>query len=162
TDEGYVGMDVHRAARIAAAAHGGQVLLSQTTRDLLGSEAGLRDLGEHRLKDLSEPQRLYQLGGADFPPPGSLRQSNLPVQPTPLVGRAAELADVLTLVREYRLVTLTGPGGSGKTRLALQAAAEFVGEFRDGVWFVGLASLRDPKLVLPTIGQTLGVREPQT
>jgi predicted ATPase len=162
TDEGYVGIDVHRAARIAAAGHGGQVLLSQTTRDLLGGDVELRDLGDHRLKDLAEPQRLYQLGEGDFPPLKSLNQSNLPVQPTPLIGRQAELVGVLELVRAHRLVTLTGAGGSGKTRLALQVAAEVVGEFRDGVWFVGLASLRDPALVVPTIAQTLGVREPQT
>jgi predicted ATPase len=162
TDEGYVGIDVHRAARIAAAGHGGQVLLSQTTCDLLGGEVELRDLGEHRLKDLAEPQRLYQLGDDEFPPVKSLNQSNLPVQPTPLIGRERELVGVLELVRSHRLVTLTGPGGSGKTRLALQAAAELVDEFRDGVWFVALASLRDAELVLTTIAQTLGVREPQT
>ena len=162
TDEGYVGIDVHRAARIAAAGHGGQVLLSQTTRDLLGGDVELRELGDHRLKDLVEPQRLYQLGDGDFPPLKSLNQSHLPVQPTQLVGRQAELAEVLALVRTHRLVTLTGAGGSGKTRLALEVAAELVGEFRDGVWFVGLASLRDPSLVVPTIAHTLGVREPQT
>src|SRR5439155_10968860 len=162
TEEGYVGIDVHRAARVAAAGHGGQVLVSQTTRDLLGSDVELRDLGEHRLRDLAEPQRLYQLGDREFPALKSLNPSNLPVQPTPLIGREVELGDVLELVRAYRLVTLIGPGGSGKTRLALQAAAELVGEFRDGVWFVALASLRDPRLVLPTIAQTLGVREPQT
>jgi predicted ATPase len=162
TDEGYVGIDVHRAARLAAAGHGGQVLLSQSTRDLLGCEIGLRDLGQHRLKDLAEPERIYQLGDTEFPPLKSLNQSNLPVQPTPLVGREGELAEVLELVRTHRLVTLTGAGGSGKTRLALQAAAELVDEFRDGVWFVALASLRDPQLVLPSIAQTLGVREPQT
>jgi predicted ATPase len=162
TDEGYVGIDVHRAARIAAAGHGGQVLLSQTTRDLLGGEVELRDLGDHRLKDLTEPERLYQLGDSEFPPLKSLNQSNLPVLPTPLIGREGELADVFELVRSHRLVTLTGPGGSGKTRLALQAAAELVDAFRDGVWFVALAPLLDPQLVLPTIAQTLGVREPQT
>src|SRR5262249_49317768 len=141
TDEGYVGIDVHRAARIAAAGHGGQVLLSQTTRELLGSEVELRDLGEHRLKDLAEPQRLYQLGDGDFPPRRGWNQWNLPMQATPLIGREAELARVLELLRSHRLVTLTGPGGSGKTRLALQAASELAGGFRDGVWFVGLASL---------------------
>src|ERR671931_1343982 len=95
TEEGYVGIDVHRAARIAAAGHGGQVLLSQTTCDLLGGEAELRDLGDHRLKDLAEPQRLYQLGDGGFPPLKTLNQSNLPVQPTPLIGRETELAEVL-------------------------------------------------------------------
>ena len=95
TDEGYVGIDVHRAARIAAAAHGGQVLVSRTTRDLLEDDIQLRDLGEHRLKDLTAPQRIYQLGVNEFPPLKTLNQSNLPVQPTPLIGRSRELADVL-------------------------------------------------------------------
>jgi predicted ATPase len=162
TSAGYVGIDVHRAARIASAGHGGQVLLSQTTRDLLGDRVELRDLGEHRLKDLAGPHRLYQLGAGRFPPLKTLNQASLPVQPTALIGRERELADVLDLVRSHRLVTLTGPGGSGKTRLALQAAAELVGEFRDGVWFVPLSPLRDAQLVLLTIAETLGVREPQT
>jgi predicted ATPase/class 3 adenylate cyclase len=160
TDEGYVGVDVHRAARIAAAGYGGQVLVSQSTRDLVG-RVSLRDLGEHRLKDLGMPERIYQLGEGDFPPLKSLNQTMLPVQPTPLVGRERELAEVVDLLRRNRLVTLTGTGGSGKTRLALQAAAELADAFADGVWFVSLASLRDPELVLPTITRTLGVDEPQ-
>src|SRR5207247_5106167 len=128
TDEGYVGIDGHRAARIAAVGHGGQVLVSQSARDLISDE--LRDLGEHRLKDLTAPERIYQLGEGEFPPLKSLNQSNLPEQPTPFVGREKELAEVLRLVgdRSVRLVTLTGPGGSGKTRLAVQAAAELVDE----------------------------------
>src|SRR5919198_1599903 len=120
TDDGYVGMDVHRVARIAAAGHGGQILVSERTRDLAGDN-GLRDLGEHRLKDLTAPERIYQLGESDFPPLKTLHQTNLPVQPTPLIGRERELADVIDLVQSHRLVTLTGAGGSGKTRLALQA-----------------------------------------
>jgi predicted ATPase/class 3 adenylate cyclase len=160
TDDGYVGMDIHRAARIAAAGHGGQILVSQTTRDLAGRD-DLRDLGEHRLKDLAEPQRLYQLGGGEFPPLKSLNQTNLPLQPTALVGRERELQELLALVRASRLVTLTGAGGSGKTRLALQLAAELVEEFRDGVWFVSLAALGDPELVEPTVAQVLGVKEPE-
>src|SRR5213596_2175272 len=118
TDEGYVGIDVHRAARIAAVGHGGQVLVSQSTRDLVSEE--LRDLGEHRLKDLTAPERIYQLGGDEFPPLRSLNQSNLPEQPTPFVGREKELLDVLALAGDakLRLLTLTGAGGSGKTRLA--------------------------------------------
>jgi predicted ATPase/class 3 adenylate cyclase len=162
TDEGYIGIDVHRAARIAAAGHGGQVLLSKTTRDLLDSTFELRDLGDHRLKDLTEPERIYQLGDEDRPPLKSLNQTNLPVQPTSLIGREGELDEVLDLVRGHRLVTLTGPGGAGKTRLGLQAAAELVDEFRDGVWFVSLSALRDPVAVLPTIGQTLGVPQQET
>jgi predicted ATPase len=155
TDEGYVGIDVHRAARIAAAGHGGQILLSQATRDLAGADRP-RDLGLHRLKDLAAPERLYQLGDDDFPPLKSLDQTNLPVQPTPLVGRERELADVLALLALHRIVTLTGPGGSGKTRLALQAAAESVEQYGDGVWFVPLAAIRDPQLIEPTIARVVG------
>jgi predicted ATPase len=158
TDEGYVGIDVHRAARIAAAGHGGQVLVSQSTRDLCGTN-GLRDLGEHRLKDLTAPERIYQLGDGEFPPLKTLHQTNLPVQPTPLIGRERELAEVVGLVRTKRLVTLTGAGGSGKTRLALQAAAELVDEFADGVWFVSLAPLTDASLVEPTIASVVGAKE---
>jgi len=171
TDEGYVGMDVHRGARIAAAAHGGQVLISQTARELveddLPSEFALRDLGEHRLKDLSRPQRIFQLVGdgleRDFPPPVTLesRPTNLPPQPTPLIGREQELAEVVDLLRspDVRLLTLTGPGGAGKSRLALQAAADLLDDFADGAFFVGLAGIADPLLVLPTIAQALGLKE---
>jgi predicted ATPase/class 3 adenylate cyclase len=158
TAEGYVGIDVHRAARIASAGHGGQILVSQSTRDLADADS-LRDLGEHRLKDLSAPERIYQLGEGDFPRLKSLNQTNLPVQPTPLVGREEELAEVLELLRRNRLVTLTGAGGSGKTRLALQAAAELVDEFADGVWFTSLASLTDAALLEPTIAQVVGARD---
>ena len=159
TDEGYVGLDVHRGARIAAAGHGAQVLLSEATRQLV--DAAVRDLGLHRLKDLQAPERIYQLGDTEFPPLKTLNQTNLPVQPTPFLGRERELTEVLELLRrdDVRLLTLTGPGGSGKTRLGLQAAAELVEEYPDGVWFVGLAALTDPALVLPTIAQTLGIRE---
>jgi predicted ATPase/class 3 adenylate cyclase len=160
TDDGYVGLDVHRAARIASAGHGGQVLLSQTTRDLLDPTLELRDLGEHRLKDLTSPERIYQLGHDERPPLKSLNQTNLPIQPSSLIGRHRELGEVLELIRSHRLVTLTGPGGSGKTRLALQSAAEVVDEYADGVWFVSLAALRDPKALLPTVAQTLGIAQP--
>jgi predicted ATPase/class 3 adenylate cyclase len=155
----YVGLDVHRAARVMAAGHGGQVLVTQTTRELVGEEFELRDLGEHRLKDLLAPVRLYQLGSDDFPPPKSLNQTNLPVQPTPLVGREGELAEVLGLLRSNRLVTLTGPGGSGKTRLALQAASEVVEDYPDGIWFVPLGALTDPELVQPTIASIVGAKD---
>jgi predicted ATPase/class 3 adenylate cyclase len=167
TEHGYVGIGVHRGARIAAAGHGGQILLSETTRNLLeehSSELAVRDLGEHRLKDLSQPQHLYQLVGeglaADFPPLKTLenRPTNLPPQPTPLVGRAQELREICELVcGEGRIVTLTGPGGAGKTRLALQAGAELLERFPDGAFFIPLAALTDPDLVLPTVAQTLGV-----
>src|SRR6185437_6751570 len=159
TDEGYVGLDVHRAARIAAVGHGGQVLVSQSTRELVGPD-GLVELGEHRLKDLTAPERIYQLGDGEFPPLKSLNQSNLPVQPTPFVGREKELGEVLGLLQREngRLLTLTGPGGSGKTRLAVQAAAEVVEQHEHGVWWVGLQAVRDAELVLPTIGSTLGTK----
>jgi predicted ATPase len=159
TEEGYVGIDVHRGARVMSAGHGGQVLVSQTTFELLDGESGLTELGRHRLKDLTEPQPLYQLGESDFPPLKTLYQTNLPVQPTPLVGRDAELAEVLKLFGGTRLLTLTGAGGSGKTRLALQAAAELVEEYEDGVWWVSLAALRDPALVEPTIAQVVGAKD---
>ncbi|MDX6508084.1 MAG: hypothetical protein QOG06_2728 [Gaiellaceae bacterium] len=159
-EEGYVGVDVHRAARIAAVGHGGQLLISASTAALLNTD-GLHDLGEHRLKDLSAPERIYQLGDEAFPPLKSLHQTNLPSQPTLLVGRDTELLELIQLLREHRLVTITGPGGTGKTRLALQAAAELADEFRDGIWFISLAALRDPELVESTIAQTLGLSEAQ-
>jgi predicted ATPase len=153
----YVALDVHKAARICAAAHGSQVLVSQATRDLAGS--GLRDLGEYRLKDLTSPERLFQLGASDFPPLRTLRPTNLPVQPGPLLGRREDLAELLALARANRLVTLTGPGGTGKTRLALGLAAELSDHYRDGAWWVPLAAVTYLGLVLPTIAQTLGARD---
>jgi predicted ATPase len=160
TEEGYVGADVHRAARIAACGHGGQTLVSASTAALAGWDA-MRDLGEHRLKDLSAPERIYQLGEGDFPSLKSLYQTNLPVPSTPFVGRADELAVVVGLLsrEEVRLVTLTGPGGSGKTRLALQAAGLASDDFPDGVWWVPLAAVRDPELVLPAAAQILQAKE---
>ncbi len=169
--EGYVGLDVHRAARIMNAGHGGQILLSQTTRELVEHDlpegASLRDLGAHRLKDLEHPSHLYQLVTpglpADFPPLRTLdtHAHNLPVQLTSLIGREQEVAAVCHLLQrqEVRLLTLTGPGGTGKTRLGLQVAAELSETFSDGVFFVNLAPLSDPELVVPTIAQALGVKE---
>jgi len=156
TEEGYVGTDVHRAARIMDAAHGGQVLLSEPTRQLLDTTAELRELGDHRLKDLTAAQRLYQLGDGDFPPLRTLYRTNLPIQPTPLVGRQRELEEAGALIASQRLVTLTGPGGSGKTRLALQLAAETIEQFPDGVFWVPLQALRDPALVERAIGTSVG------
>jgi predicted ATPase len=153
----YVGLDVHKAARICAVAHGGQVLVSQATRDLAGS--GLRELGQYRLKDLTRPERLFQLGGGDFPPLRTLRPTNLPVPPGPLLGRRGELAELVVLAEANRLVTLTGPGGTGKTRLALALAGELSDHYRDGAWWVPLAAVTDAGLVLPTIAQTLGARD---
>jgi Adenylate and Guanylate cyclase catalytic domain len=154
TEEGYVGIDVHRAARIMGAAHGGQVLVSEPTARLLES-ASLRDLGEHRLKDLSAPQRLFQLGSGDFPPLRTLYRTNLPIQATPLVGREQELDEAAELIRTRRLLTLIGPGGSGKTRLAVQLAADAIEQFPDGVFWVPLQALRDPALVERAIGASL-------
>ena len=155
SDEGYTGVDVHRAARICASGHGGQILLSDTTARLV--EADLRDLGEHRLKDIDLPQRLYQLGHEEFPAPRTPNSSNLPVAPTPLVGRKREREEVRTLLRDHRLVTLVGPGGSGKTRLALDVASNAIEEFGDGVYWVPLAAVRDPALVEPAIAHAVGV-----
>ena len=156
----YVGLDVHRAARIMAAAHGRQALLSGTTRDLLDESFAVRDLGEHRLKDLSALQRLYQLGTGDFPRPRTLTLTNLPVPATEFLGRDRELAEVVEQLRDgVRLLTLTGPGGTGKTRLALQAAAEAADDFAEGVWWVPLAAVRDPGIVLRHTAQTLDVVE---
>jgi predicted ATPase/class 3 adenylate cyclase len=159
TEEGYVGIDVHRAARIAAAGHGGQILVSQSTRDLIGAD-GLRDLGEHRLQDLAASERIYQLGDARFPPLRSLNATNLPLPAEPLVGRKKELLEVLRLIRTEgaRLVTVTGPGGVGKTRFALEVGAELVADFTHGIWFVNVAAVRDPGLVLPTIAGRLGAK----
>ncbi len=153
--EGYVGVDVHRAARIAAAGHGRQVLVSASTASLV--EAELLDLGEHRLKDLSAAERLFQLGDGEFPPLKTLYRTNLPIPATPFLGRERELGKVAELLarEDVRLLTLTGPGGTGKTRLALQAAGEAVAAFPDGVFWVGLASLRDAALVLPEMAQAL-------
>ncbi len=158
-EEGYVGADVHRAARIAACGHGGQVLVSAATAALIGID-GLRDLGEHRLKDLAVPERIYQLGDDQFPPLESLHQTNLPVPSTPFLGREKELREVLALLShdDVRLVTLTGAGGTGKTRLGLQVAAELVAHYPHGAWWVPLAPLRDPQLVLEAAGKVLGAK----
>jgi predicted ATPase/class 3 adenylate cyclase len=162
-EEGYVGADVHRAARIAAAGHGGQVLVSAATAHLLEPSNSLLlvDLGEHRLKDLSAPERIYQLGEEEFPPLASLHQTNLPVPATPFLGRVQELTEVAGLLSrgDVRLLTLTGPGGTGKTRLGLQAAAEAAERYPHGVWWVPLAPLREPELVLDTAAQALGAKD---
>ena len=157
----YVGMDVHRAARIMACAHGGQTVISRSTRELLEDDIDLRDLGEHRLKDISTPVRLYQLGEGDFPPLRSLHRNNLPVPATAVIGRELEVAEVASLLArdDVSLLTVTGPGGTGKTRLALEAAAEASERFPDGVWWVSLAPLRDPALLLSAVARSLDVRE---
>ena len=154
----YIGEDVHLAARIMSAGHGGQVLLSQATRTLV--DCDVRTLGEHRLKGFPEPVALFQLGDGRFPPLRTISNTNLPRPVSSFVGREREVEEVVSLVRDQgaRLVTLSGPGGTGKTRLAIEAAAELVGDFAAGVFWVGLAPIRDPRLVVGTIAQTLGAR----
>ena len=156
--EGYIGDDVHLGARIAAVAHGGQVVLSGETRVLIAGE--ITDLGEHRLKDIPEAVPVYQLGSSTFPPLKTISNTNLPRPASSFVGRDDELLEVLSRFEDgARLVTLTGPGGTGKTRLAIEAAATLVPEFKAGVFWVGLATLRDPALVTETIAQTLGAKD---
>jgi predicted ATPase/class 3 adenylate cyclase len=169
-----VGYDVNRAARIAAVAHGGQIVVSDTVRALAGAGAGadgafeLRDLGQHRLKDLLVPERLAQVVAvdlrSDFPPLRSLdaRPNNLPTQLTSFVGREAELDEALRLLAGTRLLTLTGPGGIGKTRLSLQIAATAADDFPDGIWFVPLEPVRERELVAPTIARVVGVTDKAT
>lgn len=158
-EEGYVGHDVHRAARIAVSGHGGQVLVSAATASLVESE--LTDLGEHRFKDLGAPERVFQLGYGEFPALKSLYSTNLPIPATAFLGRERELREVVELVDrdDARLVTLTGPGGAGKTRLTLQAAAEASEGFPDGVHWIPLAPLRDETAVGATFAQALEVRD---
>ena len=156
--EGYVGEDVHLAARIAAAGHGGQVLVSRATRALVDGE--LVDLGEHRVKDFSEPVWIFQLGEGRFPPLKTISNTNLPRPASSFVGREREVSDLVELLQDgARLVTLSGPGGSGKTRLAIESAAELVPDFKNGVFWIGLAALRDPALVAETVAQTLGAKD---
>ena len=166
---GVFGMDVHRAARMAAAGHGGQLLLTQTTRDLVASDlpakSSLADLGEHWLKDLAQPEHLYQLNlegmPQAFPPLRSLvtLPNNLPRNLSSFVGRRADVAEVRQLVTDAPLVTLTGPGGVGKTRLALQVAAEMLDTFGDGAWLVELETLTNEALVAQQVAVALGIAE---
>lgn len=165
----YYGTAVNRCARLRAIAHGGQTLLSLATaelvRDALPAGASLRDLGLHRLKDLQRPEQVFQLMSpdlpADFPPLKSLDTlpNNLPRQLTSFIGREREMAEVKQLLHTTSLLTLTGAGGCGKTRLALQVAADLLEEYPDGVWLVELATLADPTLVPQTVASALGVRE---
>jgi hypothetical protein len=157
----YLGIDVHRAARIMSSAHGGQVVLSRHTAELLDSSTELKNLGNHRFKDFDAPERIYQLGTAEHPPLRSLYRLTLPVPATPFLGREHEVAQVVSLLThpDTRLLTLTGPGGTGKTRLAIHAASQANDHYPDGTTWVPLAPLRDPTLVLPTIAQALDLRE---
>ena len=163
----YLGLDVHRAARVASAAHGGQVLVSETTRALvdhvLPSSLTLKDLGLHRLKDLARPERLYQLNidglPGEFPALRTLEATpnNLPTQMTSFIGRDDQVREGRELLSRARLLTLTGPGGTGKTRLSLQIAADVMDQFPDGVYFVPLAAVQDPELVPSAIAQALAI-----
>ena len=162
---------MNRVARLLSAAHGGQVVLSLPTHEMVCNQlpagGSLMDLGERRLKDLFRPERIFQLMASglpsSFPPLRTLESlpNNLPLQPTPLVGREREVGEIAERVHgeEARLLTLTGPGGTGKTRLALQAAADLLEEFADGVFFVALATVTNPDLVPSAIAEPLGVRE---
>jgi predicted ATPase/class 3 adenylate cyclase len=163
TSEGYVGEDVHRAARIVSSAHGGQVIVSEATASLLGDAGSLTSLGSHRLKDIPEPVTLFQLGEGAFPPLKTIANTNLPTPASSFLGREKELYQADLLLQGTRLLTVTGPGGAGKTRFSLQLARrareERFSDYEDGVFACFLASLRDPALVLATIAQTLSVRE---
>jgi predicted ATPase/class 3 adenylate cyclase len=153
----YVGIDLHRVARIMSSGHGGQVVVSATTQALVDVE--LTGLGEHRLKDFDEPIALFQLGGEQFPPLRSISNTNLPRPASSLVGRTAERGELLAMLQNgTRLVTLTGPGGSGKTRLALEVATDLAFSFPAGVFWSDLSPLRDPALVTETLAQTLGAK----
>ncbi len=163
----FFGPALNRTARLLAIGHGGQVLASsataELTRDVLGNGLALVDQGEHRLRDLDRPERVFQVAGtgltASFPPLRSeaRRRTNLPAQLTSFVGRRRELADLHALVRKHRLVTLVGVGGTGKTRLMLALAAELVDRYADGVWLVELAGISDPLLVVGQIARSVGV-----
>jgi predicted ATPase/class 3 adenylate cyclase len=167
----YFGPTLKRAARLLSAGHGGQVLLSLSTQELVRDQlplgAALRDLGVRRLKDLSRPEHVFQLTAPDlpasFPPLNTLdvRLNNLPIQPTPLLGREREVAEIVDLLRhaDVRSLTLTGTGGTGKTRLALQSAAELIDDFEDGVFLVALAPISDSELVASTVAGALSVSE---
>jgi predicted ATPase/class 3 adenylate cyclase len=161
TEEGYVGDDVHFAARVAATAHGGQVVCSAATATLVDSP--LTSLGSHRLKDIAEPVSLYQLGDGSFPPLKTIANTNLPTPASSFLGREEELYAADALLHSTRLLTISGPGGQGKTRFALELATrareERFSDYRDGVFACFLSSLRDPSLVLPTLCQTLNVHE---
>jgi predicted ATPase/class 3 adenylate cyclase len=158
TAQDYVGIDVHKAARIAAAGHGGQVLLSKATRELV--DVGVTDLGEHHLKDFAAPVWIFQLGAAHHPPLRTISNTNLPRPASSFVGREREVGDVTALLRnDARLLTLTGAGGSGKTRLAIEAAVDLVPTFKGGVRWVALAVVRDPGLVRQVVAEALGTRD---
>jgi class 3 adenylate cyclase len=167
----YFGPPLNRAARLLASGHGDQTLLSRTTQELVSNRlppgVSLLDLGEHHLKDVLRPEQVFQVCVSDLPsefPPLRLlgaKLTNLPAQPTTFIGRQRELAAVLALLRRdnVRLITLTGPGGTGKTRLSIQAAANVLDDYKHGVFFVPLATITDPDLVIPTIGAIFNLKD---
>ena len=169
-DGDYFGPAVNRVARLLSVGNGGQVLLSGACTELIGNdlpaECSLRDLGEHRLKDLAQPERIHQLLApdlvADFPPLRSLEHlsNNLPAQVSSFIGREAEIAEITALIEQHRLVTLVGSGGVGKTRLSLHVAADLVDQVRDGVWFVELAPLSQGEYIPTTVASALGITLP--
>jgi predicted ATPase len=159
TDEGYVGLDVHAGARVAACAHGGQVVLTKRTRDLVDATFRFRDLGEHRLKDLDEAVWLYQLGDELFPPLKSLSNTNLPIPASSFLGRETELAEAQALLHDTRLLTVSGPGGTGKTRFSIELASRQLADCPNGVFWVPLAPLRESVLVTEEAGRVLGAKD---
>ena len=167
-DDDYFGPTLNRVARVLATGHGGQTLLSriaaESARDYLPPDTSMRDLGEQRLKDLSQPERIFQLViedlPAEFPPLRSMEvlPNNLPAQVTSFIGRAREMAEIKRLLGMTRLLTLTGPGGTGKTRLSLQASAELLDPFTHGVWLVELSTISDPALIAGAVINAVGIR----
>ncbi len=168
-DDDYFGPPLNRVARLLSTAHGGQIVLSQTSyelvRDSLPNPISLRDIGQHQLKDLERPEQVFQVVHPDlpdnFPPLRSLTTfpNNLPQQVTTFIGREKEIIHIKQSIQKDRLVTLTGSGGTGKTRISLQAAAEILERYEDGAWFVELAPISDPSHVAQAIASTLGISE---
>ena len=165
----YYGQALNRAARLMSAAYGGQILVSNATaelaRDRLPADIAFRDLGEHRLRDLSRPEHIFQLTHpslpGDFPPIKTIDSypNNLPIQLTSFIGREKEMGEIRALLNTTRLITLTGSGGTGKTRLALEVGTQELSAFAHGVWLIELAPLADPAQIIPAIAQAFGLQE---
>lgn len=158
-DGDYFGSTLNRCARVMSVAHGGQIVCGETTASLVRGRDDLRDLGEHRLRDLAHPEHIWQVGGGEFAALRSLENyaTNLPLQASSFIGRASDIGDIGTLLGEQPCVTLTGVGGVGKTRLAIEVGAEVLPHYADGVWLVELAPVAHDEMVLPTIAEVLGV-----
>ena len=159
TAEGYVGVDVHEGARIAAAAHGGQVILSLRTKELAGETIAVTDLGEHRLKDMPDPVWIFQLGEEAFPPLKTLSNTNLPTPASSFLGRERELAEAAELLDGKRIITILGPGGAGKTRFSIELASRHLDRFPNGVFWVPLATVTDHERVVDTVGGVVGAKD---